>query len=185
MEQEPAASLSPIVETGRDYCWCCTSNYCSSWCDTLVTETPGDKPQRGNTHTQAYCFSQQSNKTTGRALVFRTRSHFLGHVSFGLSSYMGERSNMTMSGIKQDKSELSRPTRPNLSYEKRLKLAEASPAIAKDDEPNRIFGDVMSEFKQSLGCSYSHAGQPSWPAPGQQGQPGQLARAWPGRGLQG
>ena len=59
-----------------------------------------------------------------RHLVFRTRSHFLGQVSFGVSSYMGELSNMTMSGIKQDKSELSTPTRPNLSYEKRLKLAE-------------------------------------------------------------
>ena len=88
-------------------------------------------------------------------MLFPTRGHFLGQVS-----YMGDRSNMTKSGIKQDKSELPSPTQTNLSYEKRLKLA-----IAKDDEPNGIFGDVMSEFKRNIKRSYSHVRQPSWPAP--------------------
>ena len=69
-------------------------------------------------------------------MVFRTCGHFLGQVSFGVSSYIHAQSNITMSGIRQDKRELSTPTWPNLSYKYRLKLAETSPAIATDDEPN-------------------------------------------------
>ena len=160
MEQEPAAAcLSPIVETSREYCR--TSSSSSSGCDTLASKTPGDKSHWGNTHTQASHFSQHSNKTTDGASLSRTPGHFLGQVSHGVSGYMGDRSNMTKSGIKQDKRELSTPTRPNLSYEKRLKLAEASPAIAEDDEPTGIFGDMMSEFKLSLGRPDTLGRQPS------------------------
>ena len=107
-------------------------------------------------------------------MVFRTRGHFLGQVS-----YMHDQSNMTMSGIKQDKRELSTPTRPNLSYKYRLKLAQASMAIAKDFSVT-----LCPSLNGTLDGRTLRAASPAGQPPAREACE-QLALAWTARGLQG
>lgn len=172
LEEEAApaqGSLSPIVETSREY----YRSSSSSGSDTLHSKTPhGDKSHWGNTQHQVSIRSflflhlcSQATTTMSRtrglsgdattASLSRTPGHFLA-ASHATSGYMGDKSsNVTKSGVKQppmhhlEKRELSTPNRPQ-SYDKKLKLAEEE--MEDDEEPTGMFTDMMAEFKQGLGA---------------------------------
>ena len=178
-QEEPAApaqgSLSPIVETSREY----YRSSSSSGSDTLHSKTPhGDKSHWGNTQHQvsSMLFSHfhnfnhvvQATTTMSRtrglsgdattASLSRTPGHLLA-ASHATSGYMGDKSsNVTKSGVKQpsklhlEKRELSTPNRPQ-SYDKKLKLAaDEEEEMEDEEEPTGMFTDMMAEFKQGLGA---------------------------------
>jgi len=144
--QPERAGLDTIAETSREYY---KSSSSSSGGDTL--HHVSNRSHWGNTgSTQLHA---QSNKTsdcsTGVSLA-RTPGQFLGGVS-SVSGYLGDKSNMTKSGVKMsDKRELL--ASPQIvPYDKRMKMAN-SPRQEEDafDEPTGMFSDMMAEFKQNL-----------------------------------
>ena len=158
--RQPAAaaqgSLSPIVETSREY----YRSSSSSGSDTLHSKTPhGDKSHWGNTQHQATTTMSRTRGLSGdvtTASLSRTPGHFLA-ASHATSGYMGDgSSNVTKSGVKPppmshlEKRELSTPNRPQ-SYDKKLKLAAEEEEEMEEEEPTGMFTDMMAEFKQGLG----------------------------------
>jgi len=135
--------LDTIAETSREYY---KSSSSSSGGETLHHSNRSHWGTTGTTqlHTQ----SNKTTDSTGGVSLARTPGHCLGT---SVSGYLGDKSNVTKSGIKiPDKRELL--ASPQIvPYDKRMKLAD-SPKHEEDpfDEPTGMFSDMMAEFKQNL-----------------------------------
>jgi len=135
--------LDTIAETSREYY---KSSSSSSGGETLHHSNRSHWGTTGTTqlHTQ----SNKTTDSTGGVSLARTPGQYLGT---SVSGYLGDKSNITKSGIKiPDKRELL--ASPQIvPYDKRMKLAD-SPKHEEDpfDEPTGMFSDMMAEFKQNL-----------------------------------
>eukprot|EP00092_Neocalanus_flemingeri_P017494 GFUD01018923.1.p1 GENE.GFUD01018923.1~~GFUD01018923.1.p1 ORF type:complete len:1477 (+),score=489.36 GFUD01018923.1:88-4518(+) len=144
--QPERAGLDTIAETSREYY---KSSSSSSGRDTLHHDS--NRSHWGNTGTtQLHAHGNKTTDSTGVSLA-RTPGQYLGGVS-SVSGYLGDKSNMTKSGVKSDKRELL--ASPQIvSYDKRMKMADV-PRQEEDafDEPTGMFSDMMAEYKEKLGA---------------------------------
>jgi len=136
--------LDTIAETSREYY---KSSSSSSGGETLHHHS--NRSHWGTTGTtQLHIQGNKTTDSTGGVSLARTPGHGLGT---SVSGYLGDKSNITKSGIKvHDKRELL--ASPQIvPYDKRMKLAD-SPKHEEDpfDEPTGMFSDMMAEFKQNL-----------------------------------
>jgi len=144
--QPERMALDTIAETSREYY---KSSSSSSGGETLHHASHTNRSHWGNTGTTH--IHTQGNKTqdsTGGVSLARTPGQYLGT---SVSGYLGDKSNITKSGIKlSDKRELM--ASPQIvPYDKRMKMAD-SPRHEEDpfDEPTGMFNDMMAEYKQNL-----------------------------------
>jgi len=138
------AALDTIAETSREYY---KSSSSSSGGDTLHQNS--NRSHWGNTgSTQLHSQGNKTTDTTSGLSLARTPGQFLGGVS-SVSGYLGDKSNVTKSGIKMtDKRELQ--VSPQIiPYDKRMRIADKEEDDAFD-EPTGMFSDMMAEFKQNL-----------------------------------
>ena len=179
MEQEPAACLSPIVETSREYCRCRTTSYSSSWCGTLATETPGGKASMGQHPHPGLLLLPTLKQDHWQGLGLPHPGPLPGSGQLWCVQLHARPEQHDMSGIKQNKRELSTPTRPNLSYKYRLKLAQASMAIVKE-----FLVTLCPSLNGTLDGRTLRAASPAGQPPAREACD-QLALAWTARVLQG
>eukprot|EP00090_Calanus_glacialis_P045458 TRINITY_DN8444_c0_g1_i3.p1 TRINITY_DN8444_c0_g1~~TRINITY_DN8444_c0_g1_i3.p1 ORF type:complete len:1504 (-),score=632.87 TRINITY_DN8444_c0_g1_i3:217-4728(-) len=144
--QPDRVALDTIAETSREYY---KSSSSSSGGDTL--HQASNRSHWGNTGTTQ--LHSQGNKTTdsttGLSLA-RTPGQHLGGVS-SVSGYLGDKSNMTKSGVKMNEKRELLASPQIVPYDKRMKMAN-SPRQEEDafDEPTGMFSDMMAEYKQNL-----------------------------------
>merc|ERR1719270_2251967 len=133
--------LDTIVETSREYY---KSSSSSSGGDTLHQNT--NRSHWGNTgHSQLHA-------AAGLSLA-RTPGHHLASVT-SVSGYLGDKStNVTKSGVKDNKRELIASPQVVPSFEKRMKIIENKEEEEEEDgfdEPTGMFSDMMAELKKNI-----------------------------------
>jgi len=143
--QPERAALDTIAETSREYY---KSSSSSSGGDTL--HQISNRSHWGNTgSTQLHAQGNKTTDSTGVSLA-RTPGQHLGGIS-SVSGYLGDKSNITKSGIKMNEKRELVASPLIVPYDKRMKMA-GSPRQEDDpfDEPTGMFSDMMAEFKQNL-----------------------------------
>jgi len=140
--------LDTIVETSREYY---KSSSSSSGGDTLHTKTMSDRSHWGNTgHSVHAAHSTTAMSHLHTTAGTRTPGEHLGVTS--ASGYLGDKStNITKSGIKDNKRELLASPAVVPSFEKRMKLLDNN-EVDEDvfDEPTGMFSDMMAELKSNI-----------------------------------
>ena len=140
--------LDTIVETSREYY---KSSSSSSGGDTL-REGLNNRSHWGNTgHTVLHSNTRVSE--AGLSMARTPGQHLMATTASSVSGYLGDKStNLTKSGVKDNKRELiASPAMVN-SFEKRMKVLEKPQDEEVDgfDEPTGMFGDMMAELKKNI-----------------------------------
>merc|ERR1719341_755925 len=139
-------ALDTIAETSREYY---KSSSSSSGGETL--HQASNRSHWGNTGTtQLHSQVNKTTDTTTGLSLARTPGQHLGGVS-SVSGYLGDKSNMTKSGVKMNEKRELLASPQIVPYDKRMKMAN-SPRQEDDafDEPTGMFSDMMAEYKQNL-----------------------------------